>query len=86
MCEFNFIAGKNPVGKSKIGHALISLVIVFPLFSGIFEAHAIDSVEGSIASVVAGFVATLSLLWLLADRLPLSPIEFLGDHSGPSNG
>jgi len=77
MSDINLIAGKDPVGKSRIGHVLSLIACGMPVVLGVYGAQAMDSLAWSVASVIGGFVLALLLMWLLGDRLPPSPLQFI---------
>ncbi|MBT5708353.1 MAG: hypothetical protein HOI66_18725 [Verrucomicrobia bacterium] len=81
MSDINLLAGKDPVGKSRIGSVVSLVACGLPVVLGVYGAQAIDSLGWSVTSVIAGFVSALLLMWLLGDRLPPSSMQFLSKES-----
>lgn len=75
MSDINLLAGKDPVGKSRIGNVLSLIACGMPVFLGVYGAQAIDSFGWSVASVIVGFALALLFMWLLGDRMPPSPMQ-----------
>ena len=84
MSNISLLAGKDPVGKSRISNIISLIATGTPIVLGVYGAQAIESLGWSVASVIAGFVVALLLMWLLGDRFPSSPVQCLSKESVPS--